>query len=148
MSLKRGNRYSKPLGVTIISTLFLISGLLALLLSLCPFLVGLYGFTHLVEMFPEGGIGPMIAIMVFVGVGLVGIVLSSLVVLSGFGLRKMRRWGLWCSNFTLAVFIFINIFLILFARRSWENLTGICVEAIMTGIEIAIGVYLNRAYKH
>jgi hypothetical protein len=152
MSLKRGNRYSRPIGVTIISALFLIGGSLALLMSLCPFLVGLYGFTHLVEVFPDGGIGPMIIIMVFVGVGFVGIILSSLIVLSGFGLRKMRRWGLWCSNFTLAVFIFVNIVLILFTKGHWEGhlknyLTEICVEAIMTGIAIATGVYLNRAYK-
>jgi hypothetical protein len=144
MPLKRENRYSRPLGVTIISALFLIGGLLALLISICLCLSGAYILTHLGELEGDGiGIGLLAGAFVFIGFA--GLVLSSLIVLSGFGLRKMRRWGLWCNYTTTALVILINIYITGLHRG---NLTAIYVAAITSSITIGISIYLKQAYAH
>jgi hypothetical protein len=145
MPLNRENRYSRPLGVTIISALFLIGGLLTLLISICLFLSGAYILTHLDELEGDGiGIGLLAGAFVFIG--LAGLVLSSLTVLSGFGLRKMKRWGLWCNYSTTFLVILLNIYIIgVFGLRS---LTAICVSVITSSIAIGISIYLKQAFAH
>jgi hypothetical protein len=153
MPLKRENRYSRPLGVTIISTLFLIGGLLILIHFIDLLMDVIYFMTHLEEEIPDGGIGAAIAIiLLFIG-GFIEFVLSFLIILSGLGLWKMRYWGLVCSNCTIGVFLVgISIYAssVVINIRSvgmhWESLTGITIAAILTGIAIASIVYLNRAY--
>jgi hypothetical protein len=147
MLLKRENRYSRPLGVTIISTLFLIGGLLALLISIGLCLSGAYILTHLGELEKDGiGIGLLAGAFVFIGFA--GLVLSSLTVLSGFGLRKMRRWGLWCNYYTTALVILINIYIIGVIGLRGGNLTAIYVAAMTSSIAIGISIYLKQAYAH
>jgi hypothetical protein len=143
MPLNRENRYSRPLGVTIISALFLIGGLLTLLISICLFLSGAYILTHLGELEGDGiGIGLLAGAFVFIGFA--GLVLSSLTVLSGFGLRKMKRWGLWCNYSTTFLVILLNIYIIgVFGLRS---LTAICVAVITSSIVIGISIYLKQAF--
>jgi hypothetical protein len=145
MPLKRENRYSRLLGVTIISALFLIGGLLTLLISICLFLSGAYILTHLGELEGDGiGIGLLAGAFVFIG--LAGLVLSSLTVLSGFGLRKMKRWGLWCNYYSTFLAILLNIYIIgVFGLRS---LTAICVAVITSSIAIGISIYLKQAFAH
>jgi hypothetical protein len=153
MPLKRENRYSRPLGVTIISTLFLIGGLLILIHFIDLLMDVIYFMTHLEEEIPDGGIGAAIAIiLLFIG-GFIEFVLSFLIILSGLGLWKMHYWGLVCSNCTIGVFLVgISIYAssVVMNIRSvgvpWESLTGITIAAILAGIAVASIVYLNRAY--
>ncbi len=145
MPLKRENRYSRPLGVTIISTLFLIGGLLTLLISIGLFLSGAYILTHLGELEGDGiGIGLLAGAFVFIGFA--GLVLSSLTVLSGFGLRKMKRSGLWCNYSTTFLVILLNIYIIgVFGLRG-GSLTAICVAVMTSSIAIGISIYLKQAF--
>jgi hypothetical protein len=141
MSQIRYPRQPRPLGVTLISIWFLLSGMLILLGGIVSILLVISMFTPSSEI--EGPSAAVGAIL-FSFLGGAGSVLGVTTTLSGWGLVLMKRWGLWCSYATLALWIAFSIGLTAFTWRAPDNLMMFLANAISIVISVSIIIYLRQ----
>jgi FtsH-binding integral membrane protein len=132
-----------PRGVAIISILSLLGGILLSLISMSLFLLGSAMYTSEPPGGPQGILHGWVSI-VCMDTGLIGVTLGVFTTLSGLGLRRMKRWGLWCSYLTMTLWVLANMFVV---SLYGINLIAILICTAMIGIAVAISIYLNRAYQ-
>jgi hypothetical protein len=136
----------RPRTISLISAWFLLTGGLSWLGSIASILLAQWLKTT--AMAPKASdaypgvmklVGEIIAI-----VGIAGLLLSTMAIVSGFGLRKMKNWGYMCSYITIVLYTLIQLFLWYASAKSSliENLT--IVASISTSIAIAVGLIKNK----
>jgi hypothetical protein len=91
-----------PLSVALIANGFLLIGGIVLVISILVLLLGLILYLNRYENVPGAERFGLLSIALIM-FGIPGIVLSVMTILPSFGLRKMRKWGLWCSYFTVTI---------------------------------------------
>jgi uncharacterized membrane protein (DUF2068 family) len=65
-------------------------------------------------------------------------------ILAGFGLRRMKQWGLWSTYVVMLLWLLIDALVLLFAGFSLAYLTiKLCVVMSLT-LSAVIGMYLIR----
>jgi hypothetical protein len=134
-------RQHRPLGVTLLSIWFLLSGILILLIGIGSILLVMSIFTPSSEI---EGPRAVVGAMVFSLLGGAGSILGFTTTLSGLGLVLMKRWGLGCSYATIALWITFNSWFIVFTWRVPENLGMFLANAISIVISVSMIVYLSR----
>jgi hypothetical protein len=93
-----------PRGATLIANLFLCVGGIIFAISILILLLGLFLYVNRHESVPgTERLGLLWIASIILGVP--GIVLSALTILPSFGLRRMRKWGLWCSYLTVIAWV-------------------------------------------
>jgi hypothetical protein len=135
-----------PRGIRVISTLYILGGILMLLISIC--LVVMEYISLIVE--NDGGGKGIIALFLFpilVGANLIGAHLGLVKISTGVGLKKMKEsalthayifTGLWILLGFLIVLIFIPII------ASLEGCIFSLIGVVIIGISIINGIYLYR----
>jgi hypothetical protein len=88
--------------------------------------------------------------MIFVGtiilvIGIAGLLLSTMAIASGFGLRKMKTWGYICSYLTMILYTLVQFFI----WRWWSGsppmgIILFIVASISTSIAIAINLIKHK----
>jgi magnesium-transporting ATPase (P-type) len=135
-----------PRGIRLISTLYILGGILMLLTSIC--LVVMEYNSLIVE--NDGGGKGIIALFLFpilVGANLIGALLGLVKISTGVGLKKMKEsalthayifTGLWILLSFLIVLMFIPII------ASLEDCIFSLIGVVIIGISIINGIYLYR----
>jgi hypothetical protein len=77
--------------------------------------------------------------------GIAVIIPSTTAIASGFGLRKMKKWGYICSYITMILYIFIQILIwYWFAKSPPMAINLVTVTSTSISIAIAIGLIKNK----
>jgi hypothetical protein len=137
------NPNNTPLSVVLIANGFLLVGGIVLAISILILLLGLFLYVNRHESVPGTERLGLLWIALFI-LGVPGIVVSALTILPSFGLRRMRKWGLWCSYLTVIAWVsgYIGI------RGNQLPLTtpfGLFIYFIAL-IVITVEIYLTRIY--
>jgi magnesium-transporting ATPase (P-type) len=131
-----------PRGITVIANLFLCVGCFVFAASILILLLGLllffnYANTPDAERLPLFGIASIM-------LGVPGILLSVMTMVSSVGLRKMRKWGLWCSYCTMAVLT--TLYIVIRGNQFAINTPLDLCGHLMALTIVAIEIYLTRIY--
>ena len=137
------NQEGVPQGVVLISKALLWVGISTLTVSIIVLLLGfVFLFTTIEEV--RNIERPQLLGILSVMMGVPGILLGLMSTISSFGLRKMRRWGLWCSYVTAIMWALFYIG-IGGSTFSITTLFGLLINLISL-IIISVEVYLTRTY--
>jgi hypothetical protein len=112
----------RPLGVTIIAILAIISGLF----KLCLPTLGIAGSSLLFALGPVGAGFGTVGILVSLFFGLSGI----LFLVGGFGLWRMRKWGWWLAIIGTG-FAVAGVVVGLFTGAGWAAFAGSVLDLIV-----------------
>jgi hypothetical protein len=135
--------HNTPRGVTVIANLFLCVGCLVFAVSILLLLLGwfLYMDRHAnVPGTERIGFLWMLSIML----GVPGILLGVMTIVSSVGLRKMRKWGLWCNYCTMAVWA--TLYIVIRGNQFAINTPLDLCGHLMALTIVAIEIYLTRIY--
>jgi hypothetical protein len=134
-----------PRGVRIISTLYILGGLLTLLISSFFFLTAYILFATIDETGGGGpGIGRLLYVVMFVGAGAIGTLLSLLIIAAGVGLKKVRESSLTIAYIPISLWILFGLQVILMSVPTVFSLTGF-IGALIIGVSLTNGIYLECA---
>ncbi len=81
---------------------------------------------------------------VLIFAGLAGIVLGLVTILAGFGLKRMKQWGLWSTYVVMALWLLVDALVLMFSGFSLAYLTIKLCVLIGLMLSIIIGIYLIR----
>jgi hypothetical protein len=134
-------RQHRPVGVTLISIWFLLSGILTLLIGIVSILLVMAIFTPSSDIEGPRAVVGAIAVSFLGGAGTI---LGLTTTLSGLGLIMMKRWGLWCSDATMALWTMFNIALTVLALLPSGDPGMFLANAVCTVVSVAIIIYLRQ----
>jgi hypothetical protein len=137
-----------PRGVKRISTLYMVCGILTLLTSILSALIAYNLFATLGESGGGGpGIGTLLAIVLLVGISLIGAILGLVTIAAGVGLKKMKMWGLTCAYISTGLWILFGLLIVLMFIPSLFSLPGCILSsigALIISVSIKNRIYLDR----
>jgi hypothetical protein len=138
----------RPRAVSLISAWFLLSGGLSCLGSIASILLGQWLKIKAMEStdLDASPVGMMLmGELIFIAAGIRGIILSTMAIVSGFGLRKMKKWGYICSYITMILYTLAQLFIWRwFAASPPMGIIIFMVASISTSIAIAIALIKNK----
>jgi hypothetical protein len=135
---------SIPHGIKRISTLYMVCGILTLLTSILSALIAYNLFATLGESGGGGpGIGTLLAIVLLVGISLIGAILGLVTIAAGVGLKKMKMWGLTCAYISTGLWILFGLLIVLMFILAF-SLPG-CILSLIGVFIIGISMK-NRSY--
>jgi uncharacterized membrane protein (DUF2068 family) len=136
------NYNNVPRGVILISKAFLWIGSITLGVSI---LILLLGFVFLLDLEEVNSIErPGLLWILSLMLGVPGILLGLMSTISSFGLRKMQKWGLWCSYLTMMMWVLLyTVFPGI--KLSITTPFGLLINLISLTI-LFVEIYLTRTY--
>jgi uncharacterized membrane protein len=140
-------RPKRPRAISLISAWFLLSGGLSWLGSIASTLLGQWLQTKAMAStdFDASPVGMWLLGKLMFIAGIAGILPSTMAIASGFGLRKMKKWGYICSYLTMILYTFIQLFIwYWFVKSPPIAINLITVTSVSTSIAIAIGLIKNK----
>jgi hypothetical protein len=133
-----------PRGVRIISTFYILSGLFTLLISSFFFLTAYHLFVTIDETGGGGrGIGSLLFIVMFVGGGSIGTLLSLLTIGAGVGLKKMQKSSLVFAYVSTSSWLLLGLQIVIASVPTVFSLIGL-VGVLIVGVSLINGIYLFR----
>jgi hypothetical protein len=131
-----------PRAVIFIANAFLWIGGGILSVSILILLLGLIIFLNEADIRSMERPGLLWVLSIMLGVP--GVILSATTIVSSVGLRKMRKWGLWCSYCTMAVLA--TLYVVIRGNQFAINTSLDLCGHLMALTIVAIEIYLTRIY--